>query len=40
VITGGAGGALPLPQTGTEWLALGLAVLIVVWVVKQWLDDD
>jgi hypothetical protein len=40
MITGGAGGSLPLPQTPSEWLALGLALLVVVWVVKAWLDDD
>jgi len=31
---------LPVPQKAQEWLALGIALLLIVYVVKRWLDDD
>jgi hypothetical protein len=39
MISTGGGGGLPMPQNSTEWLALGLALLLIVWVVRQWLDQ-
>jgi hypothetical protein len=34
----GGGGGLPMPQTTTEWLGLAAAIVLIVWVVKRWLD--
>ena len=39
MITSGDGGGLPLPQNGLEWLALIAVILLVVWLVRRWLDD-
>ena len=37
---GGEGGGLPLPHSATEWLALAIAIVLIVWLVKRWLDAD
>ena len=34
----GGGGSLPMPQTTTEWLGLAAAIVLIVWVVRRWLD--
>ena len=40
MFTGGGAGNLPVPQTPTEWLAMGIALLLIVYVVKKWMDDN
>ena len=35
----GGGGGLPIPQNITEWLGLAAAILLILWVVRRWLDQ-
>jgi hypothetical protein len=29
-----------MPQSPEQWLGLVIALLIVGWVIKRWMDDD
>jgi hypothetical protein len=35
---GGGGGGLRIPHNRTEWLALAVAIVLVVWLVRKWMD--
>jgi hypothetical protein len=39
IFTGG-GGSLPIPNTPTEWLGLVVVIVLVVWLIRQWLEHD
>jgi len=39
MIFGGQGGGLPLPQSAVEWLAVVIAIVLVIWVARRWLDE-
>ncbi len=39
MIFGGEGGGLPLPQGAMEWLAFAIAIRLVIWAGKKWLDE-
>jgi hypothetical protein len=39
IFTGG-GGSLPIPNTPAEWLGLALVILVVVWLIRQWFEQD
>jgi hypothetical protein len=38
MISSGGGGGFPLPQSGIEWIGVIVAILLIVWVAKRWLD--
>jgi hypothetical protein len=35
----GGGADLPLPNTPVEWLGLVLAIVLVIWLIRRWLDQ-
>ena len=40
MFTNFGGGDLALPQTPTEWVIFAVVVVVIVWVVRGWLDRD